>query len=84
MASILKKKKTKLKPELLTDINILFMKEKEIRGGICDAIHRYVKDNYKYMKDYDENEESSYLKYWHVNNFYGWAMSQKSLRNGLK
>ena len=29
------------------------------------------------MKDYDENKESSYLKYWDVNNVYDWAVLQK-------
>ena len=31
------------------------------------------------MKDYDKNKESSYPKYWDVNNFYRWAMSRKLL-----
>ena len=30
---------------------MLLMVEKEIRGGICQAIHRYAKANSKYMKD---------------------------------
>ena len=32
-------------------------------GGICHAIHRYVKANNKYMKNYDKNKESPYLKF---------------------
>ena len=56
---------------------MVLMVEKGIRGGISHAIHQYAKANNKYMKDYDENKESSCLKYWDLNNLYGWAMSQK-------
>ena len=36
------------------------------------------------MKHYDKNEESLYLKYWDVNNLYGWAISQKLPVNNFK
>ena len=49
---------------------MLLMFEKEIRGGICHAIHRYAKANDKYMKNYDQNIESSYLMYLDANNLY--------------
>ena len=39
------------------------MVEKGIKGGICHTIHRYAKANNSYMKDYNKNKESSYLKY---------------------
>ena len=35
------------------------------------------------MKDYDENKELSYLKYWDLNNLHGWAMPQKLPVNGF-
>ena len=44
---------------------------KSIGGGICHTTHQHVKTNSKYIKDYNKNKESSYLKYWNVNNLYG-------------
>ena len=43
-------KNTEVKLELLTDIDMLLMAEKGISGGICNAIHRYVKANNNYIK----------------------------------
>ena len=54
---------------------MLLMVEKETRGGICHAIHRYTKTNNNYMKNYDKNIESSYPMYLDANNLYGWTMS---------
>ena len=78
----LKKKEVEL--ELLTDYDMLLMVQKGIRGGICQAIHRYAKSNNKYMKNYDKNIESSYLMHLDANNLYGWAMPQKLPLNRFK
>ena len=59
------------------------MLEKSIKGGICHILHHYVKATNKYVKDYDENKESSYFKYWDVNNLHGWAMSQRLTEGGF-
>ena len=72
-------KKPGAKLELLTDPDILLMVEKGIKGGMCHAVHRYPEANNKYMKSYDENEESSFLEYLDPNNLYGWAMSEPYL-----
>ena len=69
-------RKTGVKLELLTDVDMLLMVEKGIRGGICHAVYRYSKANNQYMKNYDKNK--------HANNLYGWEMSQKLPVDGFK
>ena len=70
-------KLTKVKLELLTDLDMFLMYEEGIRGGISQAIHKYAKSNNKYMKSYNKNVILSYLQYQDANNLYGWAMSKK-------
>ena len=77
--------KTKVKFELIIDIDMLLMVEKGIRGGICQAIHRHAKANNKYMRNYGKDIITSpYLMHLEANNLYGWAMSQTLPVNGFK
>ena len=77
-------KKTNIELELLTDYDKILKVEEGIRGGICHSIHRYAKANNKYMRNYNKDEESSYIQYLDANNLYGWAMSKKLPVNGFK
>ena len=69
---------------MLTDVDMLLMVEKGIRGGICHAIFRYAKANNNYMKNYNKDKEESFLQYLDANNLHGWAMSQTLLVGGFK
>ena len=77
-------KKTGVKLELITDVDMLLMIEKGRRGGICHSVYRHAKANNKYMKIYDKNNESSYIIYMDTNNLYGYAMSKKLPVNGFE
>ena len=77
-------KKTEIELELLTDIYMLLMVGKGIKGGIFHAMHRYAKASNKYMKNYDKNKEPSCIHYLDANNLYEWAMSQKLTVGGFK
>ena len=48
-------KKTRVKLELSTNIDMLLIVEKGIRGGICHSIHKYAKANNQYMKSYEKD-----------------------------
>ena len=62
-------KKAEVTLELLADVNMLLLFEKGIRGGMCNAIGKYVKAN---NKESNNTKESKYLMYVDANNLYGW------------
>ena len=70
-------KMTKVNLDLISDVDMQLFIEKGVRGGISYIAHRHAQANNKYMKNYNEEEESSYIMYLDANNLYGWAMSQK-------
>ena len=77
-------KKADAELELQTNFNMLLMVEEGIRSRMYHAVHRYAKANNKYMNNYDEKEESSYIQYLDENNLYDWATSQKLPVGGFK
>ena len=77
-------KKTEVKLDLLTNLDMLLMFEKGIRGGVSMISRRHGKANNKYMKEFDSSKPSKYIQYLDANNLYGWAMSEKMPTSGFE
>ena len=77
-------KMTKVNLELLTDINMLLMFERGIRGGVSQISNRYAKANNPYMKEYNHNLTTKYIAYLDRNNLYGEAMSKPLPTHGFR
>ena len=78
-------KVTNVELELLSDMDMLLMVEKGIRGGVSMISNRYGKSNNQYMDDrYDASKPTKYITYLDANNLYGWAMSKPLPTHGFK
>ena len=77
-------KQTGVKLELLTDPEMYAFFEESIRGGVS-MISKWLADaNNKYLPNYDENKESSYIMDLDANGLYASTMSDPLPVSGFK
>jgi hypothetical protein len=67
-------KETKAVLDYLTDIDMILMIERGIRGSISSVMKRYAKANNVIAPGYDPSKPSSYITYLDVNNLYGYTL----------
>lgn len=68
-------KMTKVKLQLLDDIDMVLMIEQGIRGGVSMISKKYAKANNPTVSDYDPSKPNTWLSYLDMNNLYGTSMS---------
>lgn len=69
-------KVTRVKLDLITDIDKMLFIESGIRGGSTQCVLRHCKANHEDCPDFDPSLPYIYILYIDANNLYGWAMIQ--------
>lgn len=77
-------KMTRIKLELLSDINQYLFIENSIRGGTAMIPNRYARANNPYVSDYNKEIPHNYLLYLDCTNLYGTAMREKLPHSGFR
>ena len=77
-------KVAKAKIELFTDIDMVVMAEKRIRGGLTLVVKKHAIANNRYLPTNDKSKKNVFLQYLDANNLYGYAMIQKLPLDGYK
>ena len=67
-------KVTKAEIETFTDIDMILMTQKCIRGGLTQDVKKHAVANNKYLPEYDSTKKSVFLQYLDVNNLYEYTM----------
>ena len=62
--------------QLLKDLDMHLFFERQIRGGVSTAFHRFAKANNKYMKEFDPTQPSKFEMYFDANSLYATAMCE--------
>eukprot|EP00733_Pompholyxophrys_punicea_P001305 Pompholyxophrys_punicea_v1_NODE_608_length_1601_cov_4.930834.p2 type:complete len:156 gc:universal NODE_608_length_1601_cov_4.930834:490-23(-) len=67
-------KLTGVQLELLTDQEMYEFFEKGIRGGMVNAVIKYMESNHPAMKEFNKDSPRREINYLDATNLYGWAM----------
>ena len=74
---------TKIKLDLISDIDMHLFIERRMIGGISNIAKGHSKANNKYMQSYDAKKPSKFIAYLDANNLYGWEIIQYLSYSGL-
>ena len=77
-------KMTKVKLELITDVDQYMFIESGIRGGLTFIGKRFAKANHEHCDEYDQDKDKVYIAYQDANNLYGLAMSKPLPMGGFR